>query len=110
MEKKELNIWKNKQEAEIADIEDDRPVRREEDPMATPFVLNMKVPNLVELDRTCNATSLQTYVGSGSRQNNEVDLGILLQNMIPKNDIYEVDELWEFKNLKHEISIMVGKV
>jgi hypothetical protein len=31
-----------------------------------------------------------------------------MQNMIPKNDIYEVDELWEFKNLKHEISVMVG--
>lgn len=68
MEKKELNIWKNKVDVEIPEIEEvggSKTMMAEtikEDPMATPFMLNMKVNSLQEIERQLNSFTIQSSV------------------------------------------------
>ena len=105
MEKKELNIWKNKVDIEIPEIEEDnRPsgmiVGKDEDPTAAPFILNQKVNSLAELERICNTFNVTS-------QNPEIDLGPLTEMLIPYYDTQEMDEQWEFRTLKNEISTIV---
>ena len=77
-----------------------------EDPMATPFMLNMKVNSLQEIERNLNSFTLQSAVVR-LYQNEDIDLGPLSEILIPFADTQEVDELWEFRNLKNEISVIV---
>jgi hypothetical protein len=68
VEKKELNIWKNKVDVEIPEIEEvggSKTMMAEtikEDPMATPFMLNMKVNSLQEIERQLNSFTIQSSV------------------------------------------------
>lgn len=78
-----------------------------EDPMATPFMLNMKVNSLQEIERNLNSFTLQSAVVR-LYQNEDIDLGPLSEILIPFADTQEVDELWEFRNLKNEISVIVS--
>ena len=77
-----------------------------DDPMATPFMLNQKVPLLGELDKLAGPTGLNSGVGMAD-QNPEVDLSPLAELLIPYADTLEMDELWEFRTLKNEISTIV---
>lgn len=77
--------------------------------MATPFMLNQKIPLLGELDKLAGPTGLNSGVASAD-QNPDVDLTPLSELLIPYADTLEMDELWEFRTLKNEISVIVAAV
>jgi hypothetical protein len=66
VEKKELNIWKNKIDVEVPEIEEDPRAQsiqaRDEDPFAAPAVLNQRLNTLPELERISNTYHITSQV------------------------------------------------
>lgn len=70
VEKKELNIWSQRQNVEIPDIEEEgleEEEEVEEQPVDAPAIVNMKLDNILELRRKVNPNTVNEIVNPETR-------------------------------------------